>query len=103
MSTLSILHLTDTHLLAKGLHSSVVDPGEALLRALRSLVPVDALDLLVISGDISDDGSLESYRRVQELASDYAAHRGAQVLYAMGNHDNRPVSGQFWAMAIREH
>lgn len=107
MSTLSILHLTDTHLLSHGLHSGVVDTRQTFLDALRALRSVDSLDLLVISGDVSDDGSVESYRQVQELAEDYAQHRGAQVVYAMGNHDERPgfwqVLGNGHPAALPEH
>ncbi|WP_394938519.1 metallophosphoesterase [Psychromicrobium sp. YIM B11713] len=100
MSTLNILHLSDTHLLARGLHSGVVDARDALLHALRGLLAVDTLDLLVISGDVSDDGSVASYQAVRELATDYAHHRGAQVLYAMGNHDGRPG---FWQVLGNGH
>lgn len=98
--TLSILHLSDTHLLAQGLHSQSVDTRQTLLEALRSLLPLEELDLLVISGDVSDDGTPESYRSVRELAEDYAHRRDALVLYAIGNHDARPG---FWAVLGNGH
>jgi 3',5'-cyclic AMP phosphodiesterase CpdA len=47
------------------------------------------LDVVVASGDLSDDGSAESYRGLKELLEPWAAARGAIVVYAMGNHDDR--------------
>lgn len=98
--TLSILHLSDTHLLAQGMHWQSVDTRETMLRALRTLLPLEELDLLLISGDVSDDGTPDSYRMVRELAEDYAYRRDARVLYAMGNHDSR--SG-FWSVHGNGH
>ncbi|ABY23264.1 putative 3',5'-cyclic-nucleotide phosphodiesterase [Renibacterium salmoninarum ATCC 33209] len=98
--TLSILHLSDTHVLAKGLHSNVVDTRQNLLEALRALVPVEELDLVVVSGDVSDDGTAESYRMVQELVENFASHRGARAIYTMGNHDGRPG---FWEVLGNGH
>jgi Icc protein len=85
-----ILHLSDTHLLAAGrLHHGIVDTLEALERVLAS-VPADAaLDLVVASGDLSDDGSIESYELLRSRIEPWARERGAAVVYAMGNHDTR--------------
>ncbi|WP_285725225.1 metallophosphoesterase [Psychromicrobium xiongbiense] len=99
-ATLNILHLSDTHLLARGLHTGTVDTRAALLEALRVLVPVEELDLVVVSGDASDDGTPESYRQLRELVGDFAAHRGAQVIFGMGNHDERPG---FWQVLGNGH
>lgn len=98
--TLSILHLSDTHLLADGLHSGSVDTRQTMLDALRTLLPLEELDLLLISGDVSDDGNPDSYRMVSELAEDYAHRRDALVLYTMGNHDARPG---FWTVLGNGH
>ncbi|MBT1002307.1 metallophosphoesterase [Paenarthrobacter sp. DKR-5] len=87
---LRILHLSDTHLLAGGaLHAGTVDTVSALRTLLASLQHLDRFDLLVASGDVSDDGSAASYRTARDLLEDFARPRGARVVFAMGNHDER--------------
>lgn len=83
-----ILHLTDTHLYGDGrLHHGLVDTRAALERVLERASTLGAVDAVVASGDLSDDGSAESYRILSGLLEPWAAERGAQVVYAMGNHD----------------
>jgi 3',5'-cyclic-AMP phosphodiesterase len=87
---LRILHLSDTHLFADGtLHYGVVDTTAALDRVLAAAAGLDALDLVVCSGDLSDDGSERSYELLRERVDTFAAERGARVAYVMGNHDGR--------------
>lgn len=88
---LRILHLSDTHLFGDGsLHYGVVDTEAALRRVLDRAAALEAVDAVVLSGDLSDDGSEESYRLLRDLVGPWAARRGATVIYAMGNHDLRP-------------
>lgn len=83
-----ILHLSDTHLYGDGsLHYGLVDTRAALERVLERASSLGAVDAVVASGDLSEDGSAESYRILQGLLEPWAAERGAQVVYAMGNHD----------------
>ncbi|WP_150306724.1 metallophosphoesterase [Planctomonas psychrotolerans] len=85
-----ILHLTDTHLAAGGaLHHGIVDTLESLDRVLASVTPDTVIDLVVASGDLSDDGSVESYEVLRDRIEPWARDRGAAVVYAMGNHDTR--------------
>ncbi|HWU46426.1 MAG TPA: metallophosphoesterase [Humibacter sp.] len=85
---LRILHLSDTHLFGDGsLHYGVVDTEAALRRVLDRAAPLETVDVVVLSGDLSDDGSAESYRLLRDLVGPWAARRGATVVYAMGNHD----------------
>lgn len=92
---LAILQLSDTHLFgadasgATRLHYGIVDTTAALRRVLDSAAGISSLDLVVASGDVSDDGSQDSYRTLSELLGPWAAGRGAAVIYAMGNHDRR--------------
>jgi len=87
---LRILHLSDTHLFGDGTrHYGVVDTTAALDRVLARAADLSRLDLVVCSGDLSDDGSPASYRLLRERVDAFAAARGAQVAYVMGNHDGR--------------
>lgn len=86
---LRILHISDTHLFSDGtLHYGVVDTAAALNRVLERAGALGALDVVVASGDLSDDGSVASYEALRDAVEPWAADRGAQVVYAMGNHDN---------------
>lgn len=89
MSDLRILHLSDTHFSGDGgRHYGVVDTAEHLRRALARVGHL-LFDLVVVSGDVSEDGSEESYRRIHAQLTPWAEARGARVVYAMGNHDLR--------------
>jgi len=86
--TLRILHLSDTHLYGDGrLHYGVVDTLAALDRVLARAASLERVDLVVASGDLSDDGTAASYRKLKATLDPWAAERGAAVVYAMGNHD----------------
>jgi len=85
---LRILHVSDTHLLGDGArHYGVVDTTAALRSVLERASTVSDVDVVVLSGDLSDDGSPASYRTLVELVEPWAAERGAVVVPAMGNHD----------------
>lgn len=81
-----ILHVSDTHLTAAGVESP---GGRALESLLRDLAPLSQLDLIVVAGDCSDDGSPDSYAALRAMLDGFAAPRGARVLYTVGNHDDR--------------
>ncbi|WP_374009346.1 metallophosphoesterase [Leifsonia sp. LS-T14] len=86
--TLRILHLSDTHLYGDGrLHYGVVDTLAALDRVLARAASLEQVDLVVASGDLSEDGTAASYRTLTGTLDPWAAERGAAVVYAMGNHD----------------
>ncbi|NAZ82582.1 hypothetical protein GTR02_12200 [Kineococcus sp. R8] len=85
-----VLHLSDTHLLAAGaLHQGLVDTTAVLRHTLAGLGGVGPLDAVVVSGDVSDDGSAESYLTAQDLVEGFAVEHGARVVWAVGNHDVR--------------
>lgn len=87
---LRILHISDTHLFGDAtLHYGRVDTTRALLRVLEYAADLGRLDLVVVSGDCSDDGTPASYRTLADVVGQYAASHGARVIYAMGNHDGR--------------
>lgn len=83
-----LLHLSDTHLAAPGvLHNGLVDTTAVLVRVLESLRGAGPLDAVVVSGDVSDDGSRASYETARDLVGGFAAEHGAVTVFAMGNHD----------------
>ncbi|MGX6450148.1 metallophosphoesterase, partial [Patulibacter sp. S7RM1-6] len=79
----TILQLSDPHLTAA---ASGADERLALaLDAIRaSGVRPDAL---LLSGDLTDDGSAEGYARLREAVDPVAAALGAPVIALPGNHD----------------
>lgn len=86
--TFVILHLSDTHLVeGEGRHNGKVATTDALRRVLDRAASLERVDLVALTGDLSDDGSADSYRTLRAVVEPWAAARGAAVAYAMGNHD----------------
>lgn len=85
-----ILHLSDTHVTGSGLDEDGVDALAALDQILRDCRHLAGLDLVVVTGDIADDGSAEGCALVRERVGRFAAERGIPHVYATGNHDRRP-------------
>jgi 3',5'-cyclic AMP phosphodiesterase CpdA len=87
----TLVHLSDTHFLSGGaaLYGSV-GTEKNLLRALgqleRSGIHPEAL---VFTGDLADLGEPDAYRRLREMVEPVADRLGAQVIWVMGNHDER--------------
>lgn len=79
-----ILHLSDTHF-----NNPDVDAAAALARILHDARFVTDLDLVVVSGDIADDGSVEGCAGVREQVGRFCAERGIGHVYCTGNHDTR--------------
>jgi Icc protein len=87
---LRLVHISDTHLLRDGgLHQGVVDTGAALDRVLAEAARIPDVRLLVGSGDLSEDGTPESYALLRERLDPWAASRGAALVLSPGNHDVR--------------
>ncbi|MGB7961560.1 MAG: metallophosphoesterase [Propionicimonas sp.] len=87
-----IAHFTDTHLRhpESPLFRGVVDPRVPLSELLAGLlVSGHEPDALLFTGDLSDDGSAESYRDLRELVEPIAQELGAGVIWLNGNHDDR--------------
>ncbi len=88
--TLRILHLSDTHLTGDGaLHQGSVDTAAALDRVLAHAEGVPGVGLVVVSGDVSEDGSRASYAAVLERVGGWVERHGAALVAVPGNHDLR--------------
>lgn len=87
----AIAHLSDPHLLADGARKyDAVPADERLTAAIERLRKVDPLpQALVFTGDLADRGEPGAYARLRELVEPAAEAIGAQVIWTMGNHDDR--------------
>ncbi|GAB2643895.1 metallophosphoesterase family protein [Kribbella swartbergensis] len=84
-----VLHLSDTHVSRIGPDEDGVDGLAALRQLLYDVRHVPSLDLVVISGDIADDGSKEGCLAVRSAVGAFCRERGIPHVYSTGNHDRR--------------
>ena len=87
-----IAHISDTHLLAGGRPlygkvNTIEHLGQALEQLERSIAKPEAI---VFTGDLADLGEPDAYVRLREIVEPVADRMGAQVIWVMGNHDERP-------------
>ncbi|WP_382303601.1 phosphodiesterase [Herbiconiux sp. UC225_62] len=86
-----LLHLSDTHLLAGGgkLYGTV--DSEAHLREVFAELEASGgrPEAIVFTGDLADKGEPDAYERLRAIVEPAAARLGAQVIWVMGNHDDR--------------
>jgi 3',5'-cyclic AMP phosphodiesterase CpdA len=86
-----ILQLSDFHLAkADGPTPAGIDARGSLRRMLEDCAHLEAIDVVVVSGDVADDGSPEAYADAARLVRDFAMARGVPQIYCVGNHDQRP-------------
>ncbi|MET7995431.1 metallophosphoesterase [Amycolatopsis sp. NPDC005232] len=88
---LTLIQLSDPHICAEGelLHGTV-DTFATLDTALGTILSSRArVHGLLLTGDLANEGKPEAYRRLASALAPAAAELGAEVVYAMGNHDER--------------
>lgn len=110
-----IAHISDTHFLAPALDGNfgsqniaqgralygVVDTDTPLRRALEQLRrTASQLDAIVFTGDIADQAEPAAYERIRSMVEPIAADAGAQVIWVMGNHDERE---RFRSVLLDDH
>jgi Icc protein len=91
-----IAHISDTHFLgagsdgaARSLHGTV-DTDRTVRFAMEQLERSGLRpDAFVFTGDIADRGEPDAYRRVRDLVEATAARLGSELIWVMGNHDER--------------
>lgn len=95
MSDVTVVQLTDTHIRPAGeLVHGMIDTYANLTQVLQQLrASRQRIDALVLSGDLTDNGSPEAYRRLRDAVEPVAAELGARTVYVMGNHDEREAFG----------
>jgi Icc protein len=84
-----ILHISDLHLTQSGRDEDGVDALSSLRRLLFDCRHVSGLDLVVVSGDITDDGAPAAYELARTEVGAFAAERRIPQVYCTGNHDSR--------------
>jgi 3',5'-cyclic AMP phosphodiesterase CpdA len=86
-----LLHISDTHLLAGGgrLYDRVA--SEQHLRTLFDEFETSGAkpEAIVFTGDLADRGEPDAYERLRRIVDPVADRLGAQVIWVMGNHDDR--------------
>jgi len=87
----TVAHLSDTHLLAHGVRQyGVVQPADGLRMALERVCRLDpAPQALVFTGDLADRAEEDAYAEVRKMVEPVATELGAEVVWVMGNHDER--------------
>jgi 3',5'-cyclic AMP phosphodiesterase CpdA len=89
--THTIAHFSDPHLLGGGRRLyGTVNTSEHLAEALAQLEQSRlAPDAIVFTGDLADLGEPDAYDRLRELVEPVARRMGSEVIWVMGNHDER--------------
>jgi 3',5'-cyclic AMP phosphodiesterase CpdA len=86
-----LLHISDTHVLAGGgkLYDRVA--SERHLQALFEEFEASGgrPEAIVFTGDLADKGEPDAYDRIRGIVDPVAERLGAQVIWVMGNHDER--------------
>ncbi|MFC4139046.1 MULTISPECIES: phosphodiesterase [unclassified Microbacterium] len=89
----TIIHLSDPHLLAGGArHAGGADSDANLERTLQAVRRVHpAPSAIVVTGDLTDFGEPDAYRRLRAALEPVAAELGCPIVWVAGNHDERPA------------
>ncbi|MGX1162516.1 3',5'-cyclic AMP phosphodiesterase CpdA [Arthrobacter sp. SLBN-100] len=86
-----LLHLSDPHLLGgpDPLYG-VVDSEERLIQLFEEVKASGARpEAVIFTGDLADKGDPEAYVKLRAIVEPACRELGAEVIWAMGNHDNR--------------
>lgn len=86
-----LLHFSDTHLIAgDGNLYGGVSSDRYLKQIFSEVLDSGARpEAMIFTGDIADTGQAEAYRKIRTMAESVAEENGAQIIWAMGNHDKR--------------
>ncbi|VXC35868.1 3',5'-cyclic adenosine monophosphate phosphodiesterase CpdA [Arthrobacter sp. 9AX] len=86
-----LLHLSDPHLLGGPDPLYGVVDSEARLSQLFEEVKASGArpEAVIFTGDLADKGDPEAYVKLRAIVEPACLELGAEVIWAMGNHDNR--------------
>jgi 3',5'-cyclic AMP phosphodiesterase CpdA len=85
-----LVHVSDTHLVSEGLLYGDVD-AEARLADVFAAMDASGLspEAVIFTGDLADKGEPGAYRKLRRAVESAAATAQAQLIWVMGNHDDR--------------
>lgn len=85
-----LVHISDTHLVADGDLYGSVRSADHLVQLLEEVEASHGRpEALVFTGDLADRGEPEAYTRLRRIVEPAAERMGAEVVWVMGNHDDR--------------
>ncbi|WP_460797946.1 phosphodiesterase [Microbacterium sp. GXF0217] len=86
-----ILHLSDTHFVGgDGLLHDSIDSDKNLAELFEGFAKSNTRpEAIVFTGDLADAGDPDAYQRLRDLVEPAAERFGAEVIWVMGNHDER--------------
>ena len=89
----TLLHLSDTHLLAQNVPLAGRFDTERNLEATLRAAEATGIrpDAIVFTGDLTDLGESDAYRSLRAAVEPFAERLGAPVVWVAGNHDERPA------------
>ncbi|WP_375387525.1 metallophosphoesterase [uncultured Amnibacterium sp.] len=95
IATHRIGHVSDSHFTASDLMHGTVRVAATYSAALAALEGSGiALDALVHTGDVADDGEPQAYLAAGTVTRETTARTGWPVLWAVGNHDVRAAMAE---------
>lgn len=88
-----VIHVSDTHFLAEGAKlGGRYDVERTFARTLEAITAVHPHpSAIVITGDLTDLGEPDAYRRLRAAVEPVAQALGTVVVWVAGNHDERPA------------
>lgn len=85
-----LLHVSDTHFVGHGRLFGRVDVEAHLLALLHQFEANHARpEAIIFTGDLADKGDPAAYRRLRAVVEPIALQVGAELVWVMGNHDDR--------------
>lgn len=86
-----IVQLSDLHIASEGnLHGSI-DSLQNVIDILAVIEGTTDPDLVLLTGDLADEGHPDSYRRLRPVIEEFSKRTNIPVMYLPGNHDKRPA------------
>ena len=85
----TIVQVSDPHIPAEGVLFDRVDACARVQASVEMIAAAECSpDVLVLSGDVADQGEAEAYVRLRPVIDAAVQRFGAELLVAPGNHDN---------------
>ena len=99
-----VAHVSDPHLLAERRLYGAIDTHETLRNAMARLARLELPpQAIVFTGDLADRAEPKAYVKLREIVEPAADAIGAEVVWVMGNHDERePYARELFGEEITE-